>query len=141
MSYKKVVLTNAMEGKIADYCAKNNIEFNQAIAYDVVLDTFKNEPITITDEDGNDVFCVGYNTGRPSISAFGITFGGTTRDENKNLTLTCPIPAGTVSAKEYVADIVNGVKANVERIEKKVATDYTKVSEARKKLLDEIEGE
>ena len=52
MSYKKVVLTNAMEGKIADYCAKNNIEFNQAIAYDVVLDTFKNEPITITDEDG-----------------------------------------------------------------------------------------
>ena len=103
----------------------------------------KNKPdaLKIKDEDGNDVFCVGYNTGRPSISAFGITFGGTTRDENKNLTLTCPIPAGTVSAKEYVADIVNGVKANVEKIEKKVATDYTKVSEARKKLLDEIEGE
>jgi len=103
----------------------------------------KNKPdaLKITDEDGNDVFCVGYNTGRPSISAFGITFGGTTRDENKNLTLTCLIPAGTVSAKEYVADIVNGVKANVEKIEKKVATDYTKVSEARKKLLDEIEGE
>ena len=103
----------------------------------------KNKPdaLKITDEDGNDVFCVGYNTGRPSISAFGITFGGTTRDENRHLTLTCPIPAGTVSAKEYVADIVNGVKANVEKIEKKVSTDYTKVSEARKKLLDEIEGE
>lgn len=52
MSYKKVVLTNAMEGKIAGYCAKNNIEFNQAIAYDVVMNTFKDEPITIVDEDG-----------------------------------------------------------------------------------------
>lgn len=52
MSYKKVVLTNAMEGKIADYCAKNNIEFNQATAYDVVMDAFKDSPITIVDEDG-----------------------------------------------------------------------------------------
>lgn len=52
MSYNKIGLTNAMEGKIADYCAKNNIEFNQAIAYDVVMNTFKDEPITIVDEDG-----------------------------------------------------------------------------------------
>lgn len=52
MSYNKIGLTNAMEGKIADYCAKNNIEFNQAIAYDIVMDTFKDEPITIVDEDG-----------------------------------------------------------------------------------------
>lgn len=52
MSYKKVVLTNAMEGKIADYCAKKNIEFNQATAYDVVMDAFKDSPITIVDEDG-----------------------------------------------------------------------------------------
>lgn len=52
MSYNKIGLTNAMEGKIAGYCAKNNIEFNQAIAYDTVMDTFKNEPITIVDEDG-----------------------------------------------------------------------------------------
>lgn len=52
MSYNKIGLTNAMEGKIADYCAKNNIEFNQAIAYDVVINTFKDEPITIVDEDG-----------------------------------------------------------------------------------------
>ena len=52
MSYNKISLTNAMEGKIANYCAKNNIEFNQAIAYDVVMNTFKDEPITIVDEDG-----------------------------------------------------------------------------------------
>lgn len=52
MSYKQIGLTNAMEGKIAGYCAKNNIEFNQAIAYDVVMNTFKDEPITIVDEDG-----------------------------------------------------------------------------------------
>lgn len=52
MSYKKVVLTNAMEGKIADYCAKNNIELNQANAYDVVIDAFKDNPVTIVDEDG-----------------------------------------------------------------------------------------
>ena len=52
MSYKKVVFTNAHEGKIAAYCATNNIEFNQANAYEVVLDTFKEEPIIIADEDG-----------------------------------------------------------------------------------------
>ncbi len=52
MSYNKIGLTNAMEGRIADYCAKNNIEFYQAIAYDVVMNTFKDEPITIVDEDG-----------------------------------------------------------------------------------------
>lgn len=52
MSYNKISLTNAMEGRIANYCAKNNIEFNQAIAYDVVMDTFKEESIVIQDEDG-----------------------------------------------------------------------------------------
>ena len=52
MSYNKIGLTNPMENKIAIYCAKNNIEFNQAIAYDVVMDTFKYDPIVIADEDG-----------------------------------------------------------------------------------------
>lgn len=52
MSYEKVSLTNEHECIIASYCAENNIEFNQANAYDVVMSVFQDKPITITDDYG-----------------------------------------------------------------------------------------
>lgn len=54
---EKINLTNEQEGIIALYCAKNDIEFNQANAYDVTLQAFKHNPIlyiktdTITREE------------------------------------------------------------------------------------------
>ncbi len=52
MAYTKINLTNEHERIIADYCAQNDVEFNQATAYNVTLNAFKNEPITYEDEEG-----------------------------------------------------------------------------------------
>lgn len=51
MSNFKVSVQHEHEEKIADYCAKNNIDFNLANAYDVVLETFKDQPITYLSRD------------------------------------------------------------------------------------------
>lgn len=40
MANFKIKLTHEHEEKIAAYCAQNNIDFNQANAYDIVLETF-----------------------------------------------------------------------------------------------------
>lgn len=45
MSNFKVCVLHEHEEKIAAYCAQKNINFNQANAYDTVLETFKDEPI------------------------------------------------------------------------------------------------
>lgn len=52
MAYTKINLTNEHERIIADYCAQNDVEFNQATAYNVTMNAFKNEPITYEDEEG-----------------------------------------------------------------------------------------
>lgn len=45
MSDFRISLQHEDEEKIALYCAKNNIDFNQANAYDVTMDAFKDTPI------------------------------------------------------------------------------------------------
>lgn len=47
MSNSKSLYKHDDEEKIAIYCAQNNVEFNIANAYDVVMDTFKSNPIII----------------------------------------------------------------------------------------------
>lgn len=58
MSNFKVCVLHEHEEKIAAYCAQKNIDFNQANAYDIVLETFKDEPIiykTLERETGKEV--------------------------------------------------------------------------------------
>lgn len=47
----KINLTHEHEEKIAVYCAKNDIDFNQGNAYDVTLETFKENPIVYKEVD------------------------------------------------------------------------------------------
>lgn len=54
MSNVKVHARHEHEEAIALYCAKNNIEFNQANAYDVIMKTFESDPIMYKDDDGNE---------------------------------------------------------------------------------------
>ena len=54
MSKVKVPAGHEHEEAIALYCAKNNIEFNQANAYDVIMKTFESDPIMYKDDDGNE---------------------------------------------------------------------------------------
>lgn len=103
-----------------------------------LLKKYKPEVLTITDEEGNDVFSVDYAEGRPSIAKFGITFSGVTRNNTAKLTLTSAIPQGIADAKEYVADTIGSVMANIKVIEDRVSTGATEVANERKALIDSI---
>ena len=45
MAKSKISLTHEHESIIAIYCAYRNIEFNQANAYDITMEAFKENPI------------------------------------------------------------------------------------------------
>jgi hypothetical protein len=53
MTYKKVNLTHEHEQRVAEYCAVNNKEFNQATAYDLTMLAFKDNPVLIKETDPN----------------------------------------------------------------------------------------
>ncbi len=103
-----------------------------------VLKKARPEALKLVDEDGNDIFAVDYREGRPSISSFGVTFGGVTRDEEKALTYTGIIPSGVADAKEFVADVISPVVAYLKTLEDSIPDDVTEAKEARKELLDSI---
>jgi dissimilatory sulfite reductase (desulfoviridin) alpha/beta subunit len=100
----------------------------------------KNAPdkLKIKDEEGNVLFAVSYNESHPSLSNFGIAFGGKTRDEKALATLTGTIPNGTADAKEFVADKISGVVAYLEQLEKSIPESAKALEEARKKLIGSI---
>lgn len=105
--------------------------------YDLVK---KHNPsaLKIVDEEGNELFTVGYTEGRPSLEPFGVTFGGLTRDNDKFLTYTGNIPSGTTDAKEYVTDKVGVLYENLKKIEDNMTTAVKGVEEARKSIKDSI---
>lgn len=45
MSNYKTLYNHEQKEDIAIFCAKNNVEFNETNAYDIVLETFKDHPI------------------------------------------------------------------------------------------------
>lgn len=103
-----------------------------------LLKKYKPEALKIVDEDGNDVFSIEYSEGNPSIAKFGVTFGGVTRNNSAKLTLTGIIPTNVADAREYVADTIGGVMANIKTIEDNVGGSATDVANARKALIDSI---
>ena len=105
-----------------------------------LLKKHKPSALRITDEEGNDVFAVDYSAGKGSISKFGITFNGVSRDEKPTLIYTGILPANTANAKEFVADVIAPAYANLKEIEANIAEDAKEVADERKKLVDSIEG-
>ena len=51
MKAEKNLFKNSHENAIAYYCASNNIDFNIATAYNVILETFRKNPIMCSDSD------------------------------------------------------------------------------------------
>ena len=95
------------------------------------------DALKIKDADGNVTFAISYNEGCPSFGPKGIAFSGKS-GETGNATFTGMIPAGTENKKEYVADLLCGIVANVEQLEKDVPAAAKKQAEAREKLLASI---
>lgn len=96
------------------------------------------EALTITDEEGNDVFSINYNAGNPSVGKFGITFDGISRDDKKTLTLTGTIPGTVVDAKEFVADQIGVAMGFLNQMEEELPEVVKSVADSRKQLLDKI---
>lgn len=96
------------------------------------------DALKIKDADGNEKFAVSYSEGKPSINAFGVTFGGKSHDDNGFATITGIIPAGTSSPKDYVADLVAPVKTYLEQVEAAASPAAEAAKTARKALVDSI---
>lgn len=97
--------------------------------------------LTITDDDGNQKFAIGYAEGESSITDFGVTFGGKTRDENSYATITGSLPSTVKTndaAKEYVADLLSSVNEYLVTLEESVPKAADKIREQKKKLLESI---
>lgn len=103
-----------------------------------LIKKYHSEALTLVDEEGNDVFSIDYFAGNGSVSKFGITFGGTTRDEDAYLTVTKSIPAGVADAKAFVADEVGCAIANLKDLEDALPDIAKHISDERKELIKSI---
>ena len=106
-----------------------------------LLKKYNPDALNVKDKDNKVVFAVSYSEGKPSVAAFGITFGGKTRDENGYATITGTIPSDlrtAEAAKEFVAEKFGGVVAYLEQLEKSITDAAKTVAENRKKLVDSI---
>lgn len=107
-----------------------------------LLKKYNPDALTVKDKDGKQtVFGVSYSEGKANVAAFGVTFGGKTRDENGYATITGVIPTGFASAeaaKDFVAETFGGVVAYLEQLEKSVPNAAEAVATERKKLVDSI---
>jgi len=103
-----------------------------------LIKRYNPESLRVVDDEGNDVFSVNYSAGNGSISKFGITFGGATRDDKAYLTVTKAIPAGVADAKAFVADEVGCAMANLKLLEDELPDIAKEIAEERKELIDSI---
>lgn len=110
------------------------------ITVDEIKTLKKSNPdaLKVKDADGNEKFAVSYAEGKPSITDFGVTFGGKSHDEAGYATITGMIPVGTTNPKEYVADLVAPVKAYLEQVEGAAHDAAVAAKAARKELVESI---
>lgn len=97
--------------------------------------------LKITDENENEKFAIDFKEGMSSVTKYGITFGGATRDDNGYATITDTLPQGldtADAAKEYLADKFGAVVAYLKQLEETIPAAVEKVSAERKTLLDNI---
>lgn len=99
---------------------------------------YKPEALKVTDEEGNELFAMGYVEGKSGVGKNYITFGGTSRTSEGKATLTGLIPAEK-DPKEYVAELFGAVIPYVNKMEEAIPAVVREVKENRQKLLDSIE--
>lgn len=106
-----------------------------------LLKKYQPDALKILDEEKNVKFAVDYSEGKSNVAAFGITFGGATRDDNGYATVTGTLPQGlntAEAAKEYLADQFGGVVAYLTKLEESIPTAVETVSTVRKDFIDGI---
>lgn len=99
--------------------------------------------LSVFDENKNEVFKVRYEQGKNSVSQFGVTFGGVTLGETKNLTLNMVLPTEVGNdeekAKNYIVAKLGGVIDHITAFETSIPEQYKAIVEKEKTIFDKIE--
>lgn len=99
--------------------------------------------LSVFDENKNEVFKVRYEQGKNSVSQFGVTFGGVTLGETKNLTLNMALPTEVGNdeekAKNYIVAKLGGVIDHITVLETSIPEQYKAIVEKEKTIFDKIE--
>ena len=104
----------------------------------MLLQKYNPDALCLTNKDGDVIFSVSYAEGKDAIAKFGVTFGGKGHTAEGFATYTGMIPCGTADVKEYVADLVGAVKANLEKVEAQAAEAARTVETDKAALIDSI---
>ena len=96
------------------------------------------DKLRIKDEDGNDVFAVGFNNGHQVVSKYGFTFGG--RNAEGLATFTSMIPAGTEDPKVFIADQLCGVVSHLETLEQSIPATATEVRAEQARIEEQMQA-
>ncbi len=91
-------------------------------------------------EDGKEpIFAIDVNAGSGSVSNYGITFGGVTRDEDKKANLTLVLKGITGDVKEYVADKYGTALDYLNQLEINLPEVLADVSERKARIMANIQ--
>lgn len=103
-----------------------------------LVEKYRPESLTITDEEGNQLFKVGLS-GTGGISDYGITFTGKTHDENGYATLTqgCKIVTDK-DIKEELADYVGSAILKLNELENKIPDIIEEIKSEKIRIMNNI---
>lgn len=98
------------------------------------------DALKIKDDDGNDVFAVGYTPAHSNICAKSVTFGDV--DSAGNVFLVGDVPGDLAKdrekAGEYVADVVGVAMPHLKLLEERVPAEIGKIRETRSEVISGI---
>lgn len=99
---------------------------------------YRPNALKIKDADGNDIFAISYNPGKPCISKNGVTFGGVSRNGDGKATITGTIPDSVTDAKAFVAELVGCAVSNLKVLEDSLPPVLATIEAERNALLNSI---
>lgn len=100
-----------------------------------------NELVLKGGEDGKEpIFAIGVTTGKGSVSEFGVTFNGTTRDEAKLACLTMLIPDGVnpANVEDWFVDAYGGAITNLNRLEARLPDVIAEIAAEKAAVRENI---
>jgi len=124
------------------YCINGDayIIASTTITVEDILLAKKHNPnlLKLKDDKGNDVFAIDYKEGVPSVSKFGVTFSGKSRDDKGYASITAMLPSSVEDPKEYLADCVGVAVENLKKLEETLPAAVAKIRAERNSLKESI---
>lgn len=97
---------------------------------------YKPDALKVTNEEGSELFALGYNEQKPGVGTNYITFGGTSKDGKATFT---GLLTNTEKAKEVVAEMFGAAIPFINALEETVPVVAKSINDYRNGLLESIE--